>query len=55
MGDPSKLVLLEAVVNVVKRDQLLHSTATVGEKLLKGLESLQVRYFSYLSPQYLQY
>uniref|UniRef100_A0A914UJB0 (S)-3-amino-2-methylpropionate transaminase n=1 Tax=Plectus sambesii TaxID=2011161 RepID=A0A914UJB0_9BILA len=44
MGDPSKLVLLETVVDVVKRDHLLRSVASVGEKLLKGLEALQDRY-----------
>ena len=46
MGDPSKLVLLETVVDVVKRDHLLRSVASVGEKLLKGLEALQVCFMS---------
>lgn len=41
MGDPSKLVLLEAVVNVIKKDSLLERVQRSGAKLYKGLRDLQ--------------
>jgi len=41
MGDPSKLVMLEAVTNVIKRDNLLENVRRSGEKLLQGLKALE--------------
>lgn len=49
MGDPSKLLLLETVVNVMKRDNLIDLVKLSGEKLLKGLVSLQNQYPNLLS------
>lgn len=41
MGDPGKLILLEAVINVIKRDALLDNVTKVGEKLKQGLFKAQ--------------
>lgn len=41
MGDPGKLVLLEGVLEVVKRDNLLAQVQRSGERLLTGLKTLQ--------------
>ena len=49
MGDPSKLLLLDAVVKVVQRDGLLESTAAVGRNLLSSLEKLQNQFPHILS------
>lgn len=42
MGDPSKLVLLEAVVRTVNEQGLLDVVADAGAALLTGLDKLQV-------------
>jgi len=42
MGDPSKLLLLETVVNVMKRDNLIDLVNKSGDHLLKGLVDMQV-------------
>jgi 4-aminobutyrate aminotransferase/(S)-3-amino-2-methylpropionate transaminase len=44
LGDPGKLIFLEEVVKVIKRENLLSKIAKTGEYLLKGLESLQTQY-----------
>lgn len=49
MGDPSKLLLLESVVNVIKRDKLIDLVNQSGEKLLHGLIHLQNVYPNLLS------
>lgn len=41
MGDPGKLVLLEVVLNVIKRDGLLKNVTKVGAKLKSGLFEAQ--------------
>lgn len=41
MGDPGKLVLLEVVLNVIKRDGLLKNVTKVGAKLKSGLLDAQ--------------
>jgi 4-aminobutyrate aminotransferase/(S)-3-amino-2-methylpropionate transaminase len=41
MGDPSKLLLLEKIVQVIKRDNLLSVVRESGDVLLKGLKDLQ--------------
>lgn len=35
MGDPGKVVLLQEVLNVIRRDNLLENTANVGDILYK--------------------
>lgn len=44
MGDPGKLLLLESIMNVVKRDSLLENVNRVGDKLKKGLIQAQNDY-----------
>lgn len=44
MGDPSKVVLLESIIKVIKRDNLLSLVQKSGEVLLKGLKDLQKEY-----------
>lgn len=44
MGEPTKLVLLEKVVQVIKRDNLVQKTKEVGEELRKGLSRLECHY-----------
>ena len=41
MGDPSKLLLLQGVLNVMKRDSLLDLVQKSGEKLMNGLKEFQ--------------
>ena len=42
MGDPSKLVLLEPVLQTIRSDDLIERTRTAGETLMSGLIKLQV-------------
>ena len=42
VGDPSKIVLLEEVVNVINRDNLLDKVKVTGDYLLAGLKEAQV-------------
>lgn len=44
LGDPSKLILLEKVVEVIKRDNLLDKITKVGDSLLKNLKDISKRY-----------
>jgi len=48
VGDPSKLLLLDAVLKTIKRDKLLENTLEAGEVLMSGLTDLQTRYPQYL-------
>lgn len=41
LGDPSKMVLLQEVIRVVKEQDLLKNMETTGKGLVKGLEGLQ--------------
>lgn len=41
MGDPAKLLLLQGVLEVVRRDSLLDMVQKTGEKLLTGLRSFE--------------
>jgi len=41
MGDPSKLLLLQGVLEVIRRDSLLDLVQKTGEKLLTGLRSFE--------------
>lgn len=40
MGEPSKAILFEKTIEVIKRDQLLQNATTSGEILLEGLQYL---------------
>lgn len=44
MGDPGKLILLEAVLNVIKQDKLLENVEKTGNRLKNGLLSLEKEY-----------
>lgn len=44
MGDPSKAILLRAIVEEIERLDLVRNTAAVGEYLYDGLESLACKY-----------
>ncbi|MFH4978244.1 hypothetical protein AB6A40_004953 [Gnathostoma spinigerum] len=41
MGEPTKLVLLERVIRVIERDNLLQQVREVGTELRNGLEKIQ--------------
>jgi 4-aminobutyrate aminotransferase-like enzyme len=40
MGEPTKLVVLEKVVDIIKRDNLVETTKAVGDYLKQNLEGL---------------
>lgn len=44
MGDPGKLLLLESILNVIKRDSLLDNVTRIGDKLKNGLIQAQNEY-----------
>jgi len=44
VGDPSKLVLLDAVLKTIRSENLLQNTLESGDVLMKGLLDLQSRY-----------
>ena len=44
VGDPSKVVLLEAVVKVIKEQNLLARVNDTGNYLFDGLRGLQVNW-----------
>jgi 4-aminobutyrate aminotransferase / (S)-3-amino-2-methylpropionate transaminase len=44
MGEPSKVLLLEKVVEVVKRDKLLENVQVTGKRLMEGLKDLSNRF-----------
>lgn len=44
MGDPSKVILLEAIVNVIKKEDLLKKVTRVGDYMLKHLMDIQKEY-----------
>jgi len=54
MGDPTKVILLEALVLAIKEMDLLDSVTVVGHKMLEGLTQLQVsnNVFVYFFPNY---
>lgn len=49
VGDPSKIVLLEEVVNVIRRDRLLEKVKVTGDHLMSGLKEAQKKYPSLVS------
>ena len=42
MGDPVRLVLLDAVLGEIKRESLIQNVRETGDVLLSGLKELQV-------------
>lgn len=44
MGDPTKIVLLDAILNVVKRDSLLSVVEKSGDVLMSGLRDLEAEF-----------
>lgn len=44
MGEPTKLVILEKVVEIIKRDNLVEETRKVGEQMRKELSRLEADY-----------
>jgi 4-aminobutyrate aminotransferase / (S)-3-amino-2-methylpropionate transaminase len=44
MGDPSKLILMRAIINEIERLDLVNHTASIGDYLYAGLEQLSLKY-----------
>lgn len=44
MGDPSKLIMLEAAINVIRNENLVTKIQATGQRLQKGLAELQNKY-----------
>lgn len=44
MGDPSKVILLEAIVDVIKKENLLDRVTRVGDYMLRHLMDMQKEY-----------
>ena len=42
MGDPAKVILLDATLKVIREQNLLENAKVVGKQLLDGLVSLEV-------------
>jgi len=42
MGDPSKVILLEEMVKIIKEWRLLDNAMAVGNRIVDGLSQLQV-------------
>lgn len=49
MGDPAKLIMLEAVINVIQSENLLAKVEKTGAKLQAGLHGLQAKYKQLIS------
>lgn len=49
MGEPSKVMMLEKVVEVIKRDNLLDVSKASGKRLLDGLKDFGARYPQHMS------
>lgn len=41
MGDPSKVILLEAILEIIKKENLLDRVTRVGDYMLKNLKNIQ--------------
>ena len=44
MGEPSKLILLEAVLDTIAKENLLARVTEVGDEMISGLEDLAAKY-----------
>lgn len=45
MGDPTRIIMLEALINTIKTDNLMDNVTVNGQYLLEGLKNLQVSDF----------
>ena len=43
LGDPMRLVVLEAVLEQIEKHNLLQNATITGERLLTGIKDIQVR------------
>ena len=46
MGEPAKLLVLEAIINTVKQENLIENTRQTGDVLLNGLKDLNKKFSS---------
>ena len=44
MGEPSKLILLEAVLDTIAKENLLARVTEVGDDMISGLGDLALKY-----------
>lgn len=44
MGDPTKIVLLEAILDVIKKDNLLSVVEKSGDVLMSGIRDLEAEH-----------
>ena len=44
MGEPSKMLVLEAILKTVREENLIENTRRTGEVLLKGLNNINKKY-----------
>ena len=49
MGDPSKLILLEQAIKVIRGENLVEKLAETGSRLMTGLKQLQDKYSNVIS------
>ncbi|XP_050436983.1 4-aminobutyrate aminotransferase, mitochondrial [Adelges cooleyi] len=49
MGDPTKIVLLEAILNVIKRDNLLSVVEKSGDVLMSNLRDLEAEFPAFIN------
>lgn len=49
MGDPSKVILVEAILKIIKKENLLDRVTRVGDYILKHLTSIQKDHSSVIS------
>ena len=47
MGEPSKVQILQKILEVIKRDNLLKNVNETGAVLMNGLKDLQVSFIEY--------
>ena len=44
MGDPSKMIILEEVLKIIKQESLLNRVQNTGDVLMKGLTEYENKY-----------
>lgn len=44
MGEPAKMLVLDAILKTVKEENLIDSTKRTGDVLLKGLKEINKKY-----------
>lgn len=49
MGDPSKMIILEEVIKIIKKEALLHNVNVTGKVLMNGLFEYQKKYSGLIS------